>query len=1049
MALDAGTVRAALEILLTRDDTDKFNRELDQAEARPDVKKKLAIETDERNDRNLRDFTDRLTKAEQAERRYQQAKRDAIGDTERLATAEERLAAASMRRVANGRLQWLPGTRNSDGHNIGGQFVKEFEAAGAGVEDLMQKVDRAARAIDGDDRSSLGGSVRNMGASLQSVAPRFSGLFHGIMLLAAPASEAITALTAGVGGLSSALAGAGAGGAVAGGSVLSAFGQGLLVAKLGAKDLTDALSGNAEAYKRLTAEGKKFYDFIKQSHIGADVKKAADNMLPGLRGGMEAAMANKGVLTSVVGSTASTLGRVAQGAGQWLGRGDVGNMILAQSGQNNQTIERAGKGLINLADAALRVVRAGSGLTDWLTKSALQMTHSIDAWSKSAKGAREMGDLFGYAQKELSHLGGIAKNTGSALVSVFRAGSGMGDWILSSIEKGTKGLADWAKSARGQHSMKQFFEDAKPALREVTLLVGDIFKALGKLSKEGSLQPLIHMIREDALPAFVTVAGAIGKIVRWISRASDESKAFSGALKVVAGAFLVWRTFGPMLLGIGGAIRTAGAAMELFGLKTRVATAETRALGVAGTGRFAAMTTGLGRMIPIVGLLIANFEVWKSVVKDVGQLWDQVTGKADRIPNNSTGVGSSVGGQGRVATRFASGGVVDKASLAVVGEDGMEVVAGTPIGPVVIPTNAKHAQEGRHWVQVAANALGGQVEFFAKGGVPGGLDGRISRFHSLTRREDELSAAIGAARNEFQTRDGGELSPAHRARLVKLERDLRSLYSQEQKLVRSTVPDLGDAISALRHQLGSLHAPRAPHGKSSHAERVAYSNATRAYNQRRDRIQKQLDRYRSALSELRNRSGKGSGSAFDDVRSAGLDILALNQEGAPGPDETPFDHDIEVLLTAIEKDKLDGNPLKQGLDNAALLQAYQNAAGALEKRLPSLSGAAWSSANDRLRGLYGDIGSLRESTGIGVRAAQMGAFNDERFAALSSLTSNGAGIGLSPLLAAQSRLVRQGGGAGVTHQHDHHWDVDLHLPDQDANGLVSSLRFQAEQQFAG
>src|SRR5690606_28333478 len=86
---------------------------------------------------------------------------------------------------------------------------------------------------------------------------------------------------------------------------------------------------------------------------------------------------------------------------------------------------------------------------------------------KMVADARESGQLEAIMRRGvevLRQIGSIAGNVGSILGSVFKAAQTAGSDFLSTLERGTKALADFLKTGAGQTALVDFFREARATL---------------------------------------------------------------------------------------------------------------------------------------------------------------------------------------------------------------------------------------------------------------------------------------------------------------------------------------------------------------------------------------------------------------------------------------------------------------------------------------------------------------------------------------------------------------------------------------------------------
>lgn len=99
---------------------------------------------------------------------------------------------------------------------------------------------------------------------------------------------------------------------------------------------------------------------------------------------------------------------------------------------------------------------------------------------------RQFAQVFGtFLPGAIRTLFEIVGNLSRALFGLFRGSVPVAQDFLGWIEEITDKFADWINSARGQRSVKKFFDEAAESAKVVGDLIGDIAEAVGKLLRGG------------------------------------------------------------------------------------------------------------------------------------------------------------------------------------------------------------------------------------------------------------------------------------------------------------------------------------------------------------------------------------------------------------------------------------------------------------------------------------------------------------------------------------------------------------------------------------
>jgi hypothetical protein len=255
--------------------------------------------------------------------------------------------------------------------------------------------------------------------------------------------------------------------------------------------------------------------------IARTVDGASSGVAPLLRGLRELVFVGLVQLPQV----GSAVGNVAARMGDWLQK-------IARSGQAAKWFDHAIRVLSQLGRIARNVgVTLGAvfGAAAVGSRNMLapleKVTRRLADWSQSARGRAQLLDFFYRGRQQLDQFGRIAGNVGRAIGGVFKqAGQGSGD-LLSTLEKLTDKLANWANSAKGQQQLGQTFTMLQQVTHDLMTIMPGLVVVLGQVA--GFI---------TSLPA--PVRGVVSNFLAW---------------SIVLG--VVSSKFGPLILGIG---KTAG-----------------------------------------------------------------------------------------------------------------------------------------------------------------------------------------------------------------------------------------------------------------------------------------------------------------------------------------------------------------------------------------------------------------------------------------------------------------------------------------------------------
>jgi hypothetical protein len=308
-------------------------------------------------------------------------------------------------------------------------------------------------------------------------------------------------------------------------------------------------------------------------------------MLPGFT----AALKDMGGLLPIVERglvmTGGALGGIARQGGAMVKTwGTDLNTIM----ERNVRIIEGGVGPALLA--VLSIVRsllvAGGPLAErfalWVGKTATHLAAMMDAGRQSGK----LAAFFDRAGDLAAAVGRVIGDIAVGLFNVGREAGALSNMMGEGIAGAAKSFREWTESAAGQATIRQFFTDAIPVVRELALLVRDVVKAFGGLSTDPNLAPLIAQVRTDLLPALERLSsGVTGNLG---SSIIDLATAFAELSSVLSFSTFVEAVsiFADLARAVSGAIALSPE------LSTFIASLLTAKL-VWGMGAFAADKSGL------------------------------------------------------------------------------------------------------------------------------------------------------------------------------------------------------------------------------------------------------------------------------------------------------------------------------------------------------------------------------------------------------------------------------------------------------------------------
>lgn len=207
-------------------------------------------------------------------------------------------------------------------------------------------------------------------------------------------------------------------------------------------------------------------------------------------------------------------------------------------------VEHFGGATGHLLDILVTLAAVASPL---LTDFAMWAESMLGGAAASAAAAQESGRLAEWMTKAAgmaSQWGAIIGDFGTGLFNVFKAASGSGQTLLDSISQLAARFAVWSGSMEGQNTLKAFFDNAVPVVREVNGLIGDVLSLIGKplvSGDTGGIISFVQSMRNYLLPALVQIGDAASGMGPGLAELAKslagliESMANSGALGAFVG----------------------------------------------------------------------------------------------------------------------------------------------------------------------------------------------------------------------------------------------------------------------------------------------------------------------------------------------------------------------------------------------------------------------------------------------------------------------------------------------------------------------------------
>lgn len=323
-----------------------------------------------------------------------------------------------------------------------------------GARSFNRDADESARSLDnlGDQASQAARKMAEMSAAGQAarvnIGPISTSARFGLISLGA-LTLATERYTGSILGFVEATATVGAGGAAAGGVWLTGAIQGAATLTLGLKDLRDALGGNADALNRLGPEALDAFMQIESARQSL-AQTAQEGLLPGVSGGIDAALRNLPVFNKVVGDTATELGRLATAGGEMVGSKAWGKDLAKMGATNTRIIGNLGDGALHLADAARHILVEAGPLAEWLSEVADNGAKFLDKFLGDKRRTGELAQFFRDARRDITLLGQATGNLAGGVINLFGASDVDGTRTLNNFVALTDKFEAWTATPNVQ-----------------------------------------------------------------------------------------------------------------------------------------------------------------------------------------------------------------------------------------------------------------------------------------------------------------------------------------------------------------------------------------------------------------------------------------------------------------------------------------------------------------------------------------------------------------------------------------------------------------------
>lgn len=317
------------------------------------------------------------------------------------------------------------------------------------------------------------------------------------------------------------------------------------VTKFALSGVSQAINGNAQAFKKLTPEAKAFVREMRnlQPILNTIRTSAQKGLFPGLTGAIKTARSNGAFQLAATGANqiGGAVGNVAQNAAQQLTNPTVLRDLSGISGTMADVIGRLGDAATNVAQAFINILAAAQPLTRWIAAT-------IDQWSKYAlqqveiaRGTGELGTYFGRTKTTLIDVGHTVRDFGMGFINIMRVARGESGNFGGSIEKIAKEFRDWTSDFGNQAKIALWFQRSQEDAHrfgDILLATLRIFQGLGKASMGlGTSMTSGIATTMDRWATWVNSFSGQNILTQWFDGMKTTLSAIWGLVSDIAGAF--------------------------------------------------------------------------------------------------------------------------------------------------------------------------------------------------------------------------------------------------------------------------------------------------------------------------------------------------------------------------------------------------------------------------------------------------------------------------------------------------------------------------------
>lgn len=287
-----------------------------------------------------------------------------------------------------------------------------------------------------------------------------------------------------------------------------AMAQSMNVVKFSMAGVTEALGGlhdeiDKDKFAKLTAPAQDFVtqlDALKPRIIDLQ-ERLQEDLFRGFSRGLRVATPLLDAISEPLESTARRIGNIAAEAAEAAVaiRGDLVGGLWFSNIIISDIAEGAGQFALALND--IQVV--ARPLVRFLTTGFAQLGATFAAFTAGARASGDLGDFFARTELATRTLLRTVEQLGRIFGTIFAEAFPFGIQLLDEFNDVLSDTADDLRTEAGRASLRKFFADGLPAIREVARLIVDLGGAFLDLGRSVDIAGLLKTFRKDLLPPLV------------------------------------------------------------------------------------------------------------------------------------------------------------------------------------------------------------------------------------------------------------------------------------------------------------------------------------------------------------------------------------------------------------------------------------------------------------------------------------------------------------------------------------------------------------------